>query len=109
MEQSDATVDLAEIQPNALITGTRQIAIAPIAGQVVEQGFYVESIRLARYGSIVTVTLPAAGPLDGDVRPFIGADEEAAEVYLVRMRETLRRDGWDLTEVELPANPEAPF
>lgn len=97
MQPEASTVEFSEIQPDALIVGTRSLELAPIAGQVAKP--VTESIRLARYGSIVTVTIVGTGPLDGDVRPFIGADAEAAEVHFIRNREELRRDGWKLTVV----------
>lgn len=100
-------VELAEIQPDALMTGTRPLDLTPIAGRVAEP--LTETVRLARYGSIVTVTVVGVGPLDGDVRPFIGADDEAAEVHFIRMRETLRRDGWAMADVPLISAEPAPF
>lgn len=105
----ETTVDLAEIQPEALYTGTRQIEITPLVGRPVEQGHYVETIRLARYDKIVSVTTGTVGPLDGDVTFSIARTTELAEVAFTNELDALRRDGWELAQAELPATEEAPF
>jgi hypothetical protein len=103
----ETTVDLSEIQPDALITGTRPLELTPIAGKPAET--LTEHLRLARYDKIVTIVVHEVGLLGGDLRPFIGADAEAAEVHFIRVREELRRDGWNLTEVPTATTEHAPF
>lgn len=89
---TDAEVDR---KPDALIVGTRASDLPGLAGAPAS---LIESVRLARFDEIVILTIPAVGPLDGDVRMAICADNEEADVLFAHEREALRRDGFELRE-----------
>jgi hypothetical protein len=102
-------VEFTEILPTAQLTGTRQTAIAPLAGRPVEQGYYVETVYLTRYDKIVILSTTNVGPIEGDVRHWIAEDTDRAEVIFANESDALRRDGWELAEVFVNDTAKAPF
>lgn len=93
-------VELEQIKPDALLVGTRNAWVPPAAGQPEESGYVTETVRLTRYDKMVTLTLMAAEPWEGDVRLTVADDAETAEVAFSNEAEALRRDGWTLREAD---------
>jgi hypothetical protein len=93
-------VEFSEIKPDALMVGTRETEITPIAGQIAETGIVSETVRLSRYDKVVALTTPEAVPASGDLSFGIEYTAEAAEVAFANLADSLRRDGWSLRDAE---------
>jgi hypothetical protein len=93
METGNLTT-IETIAPDAELTVSRTHDLPGPAGA---PGTITETGRLARYGRIVILTLPAvADVLTGDIRTSIEPDEHRAAVTYGNLAEELRRDGWTL-------------
>ena len=109
-----STVEMAEIEPDAMVVMTRVTPMVPLAGQPATLGNVRETLHMTRYGMTVTVTIIGAAPFTGDIIVHPHESTEAAEVDFVNIREQYRRDGWtvrepDPWEVPAPVAEVAPF
>lgn len=90
------TTDLdSATQVDAELRGHRETTSAGLHGST---GYLRETLRLARRGSLVMLTVITTGDLKGNVSTVASVNSEAAEVAFLNEAEALRRDGWQLRE-----------